>query len=164
MRHTIKALVKEPALSDGRIRPGDKLISANGTDCSSLSHTELIAYLRNIGNDHKGNEIELRLYRDASESQTPITPPAISNTEDTNIAFSSFHEQSNKVTAKSHPNLPTFINNLSNHSSNGSNGKNQNALDKKLRKWYVSIDHLIFISITCVPLYIVMYYLSYILL
>ena len=29
-RHSVKALVKEPAISDGRIRPGDKLISANG--------------------------------------------------------------------------------------------------------------------------------------
>ena len=134
MRHTIKALVKEPALSDGRIRPGDKLISANGTDCSSLSHTELITYLRNIGNDQKGNEIELTLYRDASESQTPITPPALSNTEDSNIAFSSFHEQSDKVAAKSHPNLPTFLNNLSNHSSHGSNGKNQKRLRQEAKE------------------------------
>lgn len=29
LRHTVKALVKEPALSDGRIQPGDKLIGNN---------------------------------------------------------------------------------------------------------------------------------------
>ena len=81
-----------------------------------------------------GSEIELRLYRDASESQTPITPPSIPNTEDSNIAFSSFHEQSDKMAAKSHPNLPTFLNNLSNYSSHGSNGKNQKRLRQEAKE------------------------------
>ncbi len=38
MRHSVKALVKEPAISDGRIKPGDKLISANGVECDALDH------------------------------------------------------------------------------------------------------------------------------
>jgi len=42
LRHSVKALVKEPALSDGRIRPGDKLVAANGIECGHLSHQELI--------------------------------------------------------------------------------------------------------------------------
>jgi len=42
LRHSVKALVKEPALSDGRVRPGDKLIAANGVECGHLSHQELI--------------------------------------------------------------------------------------------------------------------------
>ena len=42
LRHSVKALVKEPALSDGRVRAGDKLIAANGVECGHLSHQELI--------------------------------------------------------------------------------------------------------------------------
>jgi len=42
IRHSVKALVKEPAISDGRIRPGDKLVAANGIQCGDLSHEEII--------------------------------------------------------------------------------------------------------------------------
>ena len=42
LRHSVKALVKEPALSDGRIRAGDKLVAANGIECGHLTHQELI--------------------------------------------------------------------------------------------------------------------------
>ena len=47
MQHSVKALVKEPAVSDGRIQPGDKLIAANGVQLANFSHAELIAFLRN---------------------------------------------------------------------------------------------------------------------
>ena len=33
-----QALVKEPALSDGRLQPGDKLLAANGVELASFSH------------------------------------------------------------------------------------------------------------------------------
>ena len=66
LKHTIKALVKEPTISDGRIQPGDKLLSCNGTDLSSL---ELITFLRQCPDTNY-----LTLYRDASRSQTPLTP------------------------------------------------------------------------------------------
>eukprot|EP00095_Tigriopus_kingsejongensis_P011302 maker-scaffold14_size734282-snap-gene-4.9 protein:Tk11302 transcript:maker-scaffold14_size734282-snap-gene-4.9-mRNA-1 annotation:"hypothetical protein TcasGA2_TC001128" len=69
MRHTIKAVTKDPAMSDGRIKPGDKLIAANEQDCDDLSHEELIQFLRSCG-----NSVTLKLYRDASRSQTPLTP------------------------------------------------------------------------------------------
>eukprot|EP00091_Calanus_sinicus_P003793 TRINITY_DN13968_c0_g1_i4.p1 TRINITY_DN13968_c0_g1~~TRINITY_DN13968_c0_g1_i4.p1 ORF type:complete len:171 (+),score=34.36 TRINITY_DN13968_c0_g1_i4:1351-1863(+) len=69
LKHTIKALVKEPAISDGRIRPGDKLLAANGVDLSSFSHQELISFLRKCPETNT-----LTLYRDASRSQTPLTP------------------------------------------------------------------------------------------
>lgn len=71
LKHTVKALVKEPAVSDGRIRPGDKLLSANGVDLATFTHQEVISYLR-----HCCEEVELVLYRDASRSQTPLTPEA----------------------------------------------------------------------------------------
>ena len=69
LKHTIKALVKEPAISDGRLRPGDKLLSCNGVDLSSHSHQELITFLRQCPESNS-----LTLYRDASRSQTPLTP------------------------------------------------------------------------------------------
>lgn len=69
MRHTIKGVTKEPALSDGRIKPGDKLIAANGQDCDDLCHDELIQYLRSCT-----DQVSLKLYRDASRSQTPLSP------------------------------------------------------------------------------------------
>lgn len=71
LRHSVKALVKEPALSDGRIKPGDKLLSANGVDTSGFTHKELIQYLRQCP-----ETVSLKLYRDASRSQTPLSPEA----------------------------------------------------------------------------------------
>ena len=56
--------MKEPAISDGRIRPGDKLISANGVECDGLDHAELIQFLRKCP-----ATVNLRLYRDTSRSQ-----------------------------------------------------------------------------------------------
>ena len=37
----LQALVKEPALSDGRLQPGDKLLAANGVELASFSHQEV---------------------------------------------------------------------------------------------------------------------------
>merc|ERR1719464_116575 len=69
LKHTIKALVKEPALSDGRIQPGDKLLAANGVELAEFSHQELISFLRQAP-----DTVSLELYRDASRSQTPLSP------------------------------------------------------------------------------------------
>ena len=60
--HTIKALVKEPAKSDGRIRPGDKLLYCNGVNLSGFSHQELITFLRQCPDVNS-----LTLYRDTSQ-------------------------------------------------------------------------------------------------
>ncbi len=73
LRHAIKALVREPAQSDGRIQPGDKLIRANGVDCQAFSHQELVAFLRACP-----EVVVLSLYRDASRSQTPVSPETFS--------------------------------------------------------------------------------------
>ena len=57
MQHSVKALVKEPAVSDGRIQPGDKLIAANGVQLANFSHAELIAFLRKCP-----DEVELKVH------------------------------------------------------------------------------------------------------
>ena len=114
------------------------MIAANGKDCSTLSHTELIAYLRNIGNDTSGSEVELRLYRDASGTQTPITPPETPQLENSNVAFSSLHDHGDKLATKSHPNLPTFLNAMSSNSTSGSSGKSQKRLRQEAKEMVIS--------------------------
>lgn len=70
--HYVRALVREPALSDGRIQPGDKIIAVDGAPLSPLSHEEAVALLRRCG-----PKVKLRLYRDLA--QTPVS--ALSPTE-----------------------------------------------------------------------------------
>ncbi|XP_066594583.1 uncharacterized protein [Prorops nasuta] len=73
--HYVRALVREPALSDGRIRPGDKIVAVDGAPLSPMSHEEAVALLRQCG-----PKVKLRLYRDLA--QTPVT--ALSPTEPDN--------------------------------------------------------------------------------
>jgi len=65
--HYIRSLVKEPAISDSRIRAGDKIISVNGFDMSSMSHAEAVAFLRRCP-----ETVTIRLFRDSAV--TPISP------------------------------------------------------------------------------------------
>ncbi|KAF4519634.1 hypothetical protein B566_EDAN003802 [Ephemera danica] len=63
--HYVRALVREPAVSDGRVKPGDRIVAVNGVDISPMSHEEAVAFLRKCG-----ETVTLRLYRD--KAQTPI--------------------------------------------------------------------------------------------
>ncbi len=85
LRHSVRALVREPAISDGRIRPGDKLIQANGKDLGPLSHKDLIAFLRSLPHEN----VVLTFYRDASRAQTPVSTPTAesSSRSHPNLAF-----------------------------------------------------------------------------
>ncbi|PSN46134.1 hypothetical protein C0J52_12070, partial [Blattella germanica] len=74
--HYVRALVREPALSDGRIRPGDKIVAVNDVDISPMSHEEAVMFLRQCG-----DQVKLRLYRDAA--QTPVS--ALSPTEEAKV-------------------------------------------------------------------------------
>ncbi|XP_013180222.1 PREDICTED: uncharacterized protein LOC106126858 isoform X2 [Papilio xuthus] len=65
--HYVRALVREPALSDGRIQPGDRIVAVNDTPMSNMSHTEAVSFLRACGAD-----VRLRLYRD--HAATPLSP------------------------------------------------------------------------------------------
>ncbi|GBP37111.1 Tyrosine-protein phosphatase non-receptor type 13 [Eumeta japonica] len=65
--HYVRALVREPALSDGRIQPGDRIVAVNDTPMSNMSHSEAVAFLRACE-----PEVRLRLYRD--HAATPLSP------------------------------------------------------------------------------------------
>nr|XP_042895461.1 tyrosine-protein phosphatase non-receptor type 13 [Parasteatoda tepidariorum] len=62
----VKALIREPAISDGRIQPGDKIIQVNGVTVSTMTHAEAIEFIRQAP-----NSVTLKLYR---SEQPPITP------------------------------------------------------------------------------------------
>ncbi|XP_059138710.1 tyrosine-protein phosphatase non-receptor type 13-like isoform X2 [Physella acuta] len=44
----VKQLISDPAISCGRVRPGDKIKKINGTDATVLSHVEAVTLLRKI--------------------------------------------------------------------------------------------------------------------
>ncbi|XP_038647680.1 tyrosine-protein phosphatase non-receptor type 13 isoform X9 [Scyliorhinus canicula] len=44
----IHDIIQDPAKSDGRLRPGDRLITVNGFDITSMSHPEAVDFLRSI--------------------------------------------------------------------------------------------------------------------
>ncbi|XP_073991444.1 tyrosine-protein phosphatase non-receptor type 13-like isoform X2 [Rhodnius prolixus] len=72
--HYVRALVREPALSDPRIRPGDKIVAVNDVEMSSLSHEEAVAFLRQCG-----DLVRLRLYRDPVQTPLPTHSPTHSH-------------------------------------------------------------------------------------
>ncbi|XP_042324384.1 tyrosine-protein phosphatase non-receptor type 13 [Sceloporus undulatus] len=42
----IHDVIQDPAKSDGRLRPGDRLIKVNDTDVTNMSHTDAVSFLR----------------------------------------------------------------------------------------------------------------------
>ena len=64
--HYVRALVREPATSDGRIQAGDKIIAVNDVPITSLTHEQAVIFLRQAP-----DTVKLRLYRDGS--QTPVS-------------------------------------------------------------------------------------------
>uniref|UniRef100_UPI00398F682C tyrosine-protein phosphatase non-receptor type 13 n=1 Tax=Pristiophorus japonicus TaxID=55135 RepID=UPI00398F682C len=44
----IHDIIQDPAKSDGRLRPGDRLITVNDVDITSMSHAEAVDFLRSI--------------------------------------------------------------------------------------------------------------------
>lgn len=67
--HFIKALVREPALSDGRLQPGDQILEVNGIDISRMSHYEAINALR-----ASPNQVTLTVRRSDDQTMSPLSP------------------------------------------------------------------------------------------
>lgn len=64
--HCVRALVRDPALNDGRIKPGDKIMAVNDVPISQMTHEEAVIFLRQAA-----DVVKLRLYRD--QAQTPLS-------------------------------------------------------------------------------------------
>lgn len=70
--HCVRALVREPALSDGRIKPGDKILAVNDIPISNMTHEQAVIYMRQAS-----DIVKLRLFRDGS-----VTPIAAASPTD----------------------------------------------------------------------------------
>ncbi|CAH1971377.1 unnamed protein product, partial [Acanthoscelides obtectus] len=71
--HYVRALVREPALTDGRIRAGDKIIAVNDIEICNMTHEQAVQFLRQCP-----EIVKLRLYRDSA--QTPVATLSPSET------------------------------------------------------------------------------------
>ncbi|GAB0090622.1 uncharacterized protein DMENIID0001_053620 [Sergentomyia squamirostris] len=77
--HYVRALVREPAVSDGRIKPGDKIMAVNDVPLSHMTHEEAVIFLRQAA-----ETVKLRLYRDIA--QTPVAALSPTNLENKDIS------------------------------------------------------------------------------
>lgn len=57
--HRVRALVRQPATTDGRIQPGDRIVAVNDVPMCSLSHEQAVVFLR-MADD----TVRLRLQRE----------------------------------------------------------------------------------------------------
>ncbi|KAL7017208.1 hypothetical protein ACKWTF_010291 [Chironomus riparius] len=66
--HFVRALVREPATSDGRIQAGDKILAVNDIPISNMTHEQAVIFLR-----QSQDTVRLRLYRfyDGNDAISP---------------------------------------------------------------------------------------------
>lgn len=118
--HYVRALVREPATSDGRIRAGDKIIAVNDIPITTLSHEQAVIFLRQAA-----DTVKLRLYRDGG--QTPICSMSPSDSD-----YKTYSGASNTLTRKKHALRPEAMNLLSDlaykkNAPQSSNGNSNNS-------------------------------------
>ncbi|XP_035670217.1 tyrosine-protein phosphatase non-receptor type 13-like [Branchiostoma floridae] len=66
----VKGVVQDPAKSDGRLRPGDRLMKVNGEDVSDMSHSDAVSLLRATP-----QTVTIRVYRRPEFEQPAPLPP-----------------------------------------------------------------------------------------
>ncbi|XP_078576215.1 tyrosine-protein phosphatase non-receptor type 13-like isoform X2 [Branchiostoma floridae x Branchiostoma japonicum] len=66
----VKGVVQDPAKSDGRLRPGDRLMKVNGEDVSEMSHSDAVSLLRATP-----QTVTIRVYRRPEFEQPAPLPP-----------------------------------------------------------------------------------------
>lgn len=72
--HYVRALVREPATTDGRIRAGDKIIAVNDFAITNMTHEQAVIFLRQAP-----DAVKLRLYRDDGQISLSATSPSDSD-------------------------------------------------------------------------------------
>lgn len=72
--HYVRALVREPATSDGRIQSGDKILAVNGVSVLDMTHEQAVIFLR-----QQPDAVRLRLYRDDGQFSAAATSPSDSD-------------------------------------------------------------------------------------
>lgn len=87
----VKNLIREPAISDGRIRIGDEVVEANGRELSSLTHEQAVEYLRS-----NPKRVSLKLRRDILIDDGNTEPLQSNKSEKNEDAFNKCSYFSNK--------------------------------------------------------------------
>jgi PDZ domain len=64
--HYVRALVREPATTDGRIRAGDRIIAVNDIQITNMTHENAVIFLRQAP-----DTVKLRLMREDSQMKSP---------------------------------------------------------------------------------------------
>lgn len=72
----IRDVVADPALSDGRLQTGDRLLKVNGLDLTKLNHTDAVGHLRNA----KG-QVRIRVYRPPQATAPVSAHPQVEKPE-----------------------------------------------------------------------------------
>lgn len=72
--HYVRALVREPATTDGRIRAGDKIIAVNDIQITNMTHEQAVIFLRQAP-----DTVKLRLFRDDGQISLSATSPSDSD-------------------------------------------------------------------------------------
>lgn len=72
--HFVRALVREPATTDGRIRAGDKILAVNDILITNMTHEQAVIFLRQAP-----DMVKLRLFRDDGQTSTSATSPSDSD-------------------------------------------------------------------------------------
>lgn len=72
--HYVRALVREPATSDGRIQSGDKILAVNGVSVVDMTHEQAVIFLR-----QQPDAVRLRLFRDDGQLSVSATSPSDSD-------------------------------------------------------------------------------------
>uniref|UniRef100_A0A182QSV1 PDZ domain-containing protein n=1 Tax=Anopheles farauti TaxID=69004 RepID=A0A182QSV1_9DIPT len=72
--HYVHTLIREPALTDGRVRPGDKILAVNGVPISCMSHAQAVLFMRQAPDN-----VRLRLYRPEPTLQTPPSAQSLTD-------------------------------------------------------------------------------------
>ncbi|XP_074647744.1 tyrosine-protein phosphatase non-receptor type 13-like isoform X2 [Tubulanus polymorphus] len=75
----VKEIVQEPALSNGQLQPGDKIIMVNGRDMTNLTHFDAVNLLRSTP-----NEVKIRVQRNPRTpmKRSPMPSPKIMDISD----------------------------------------------------------------------------------
>lgn len=72
--HYVRALVREPATTDGRIRAGDKILAVNDIIITNMTHEQAVIFLR-----QSPDTVKLRLFRDDGQISLAATSPSDSD-------------------------------------------------------------------------------------
>lgn len=72
--HYVRALVREPATTDGRIRAGDKIVAVNDILITNMTHEQAVIFLRQAP-----DTVKLRLFRDDGQLSLATTSPSDSD-------------------------------------------------------------------------------------